>query len=138
MFRSNKVIVPHSKRMEIMILLHSAHAGTKKIKARARTVMFWPNLSSDIEQFCKACKVCQKYKPRNVNMPLLSHVPALPWQVVEMDLFYCGGRQFTLMVDFYSFFFDVREMRTKQRACSRRGAQKFCFPRPWIAIETVH
>nr|XP_054919017.1 uncharacterized protein LOC129380234 [Dermacentor andersoni] len=64
-FRSNKVIIPKSKRAEIMQLLHAAHAGADKMKARASSVMFWPNMSADIQQFCKTCKVCQMHQPRN-------------------------------------------------------------------------
>lgn len=112
-FRSNKVIVPQSKISEMMSLLHAAHVGADKMKARARNVMFWPNISSNIEQFCRACKVCQAHQPRNPKMPLLSHdVPSLPWEVVGMDLFFFEGHEFALVVDFYSFFFEIREFRT--------------------------
>nr|XP_050052015.1 uncharacterized protein K02A2.6-like [Dermacentor andersoni] len=46
-------------------------------------------------------------------MPLLSHdVPSLPWEVVGMDLFSFEGHEFALIVDFYSFFFEIREFRT--------------------------
>ncbi|XP_054918602.1 uncharacterized protein [Dermacentor andersoni] len=126
-FRSNKVIIPKSKRAEIMQLLHAAHAGADKMKARASSVMFWPNMSADINQFCKTCKVCQMHQPRNQKMPLLSHdVPTLPWESVGVDLFHYGGREFAVMVDFYSFFFEVRELRhTTSNALKTWCAQVF-------------
>ncbi|XP_049513828.1 uncharacterized protein K02A2.6-like [Dermacentor silvarum] len=112
LFRSNKVIIPSSIKAEILALLHVAHPGADKMKARARSVMFWPCMASDIEQFCRNCKVCQKHQPRNAKMPLLSHeVPNLPWEAVGMDLFFYGGRQFAIIVDFYSFFFEIKEFR---------------------------
>ncbi|XP_049275262.1 uncharacterized protein K02A2.6-like [Rhipicephalus sanguineus] len=112
LFRSNKVIIPSSMKAEILALLHVAHPGADKMKARARSVIFWPCLASDIEQFCRNCKMCQKHQPRNAKMPLLSHeIPNLPWEAVGMDLFFYGGRQFAIIVDFYSFFFEIKEFR---------------------------
>lgn len=126
-FRSNKVIIPKSKRAEVMQLLHAAHTGTDKMKARASSVMFWPNMSADIKQFCRNCKVCQTHQARNQKMPLLSHdVPNLPWETVGVDLFHYGGREFAVMVDFYSFFFEIRELRhTTANALKTWCAQVF-------------
>nr|XP_050051358.2 uncharacterized protein K02A2.6-like [Dermacentor andersoni] len=60
-------------------------------------------------------------------MPLLSHdVPTLSWESVGVDLFHYGGREFAVMVDFYSFFFEVRELRhTTSNALKTWCAQVF-------------
>lgn len=111
-FRSNKVTVPSAKRAEILRLLHLAHSGAEKMKIRARSVMFWPSMSSDIDQVAASCKVCQAHQKQNTKMPLLSHdVPSLPWEMVGMDLFHHGGKEFALIVDFYSFYFEIKEFR---------------------------
>lgn len=69
--RSNKIIVPKAKRNEVLKLLHAAHCGE---------VIYWPNITSDITSLACSCTLCQKYKPRNVKLPMLSHdVPTLPW-----------------------------------------------------------
>nr|XP_037272770.1 uncharacterized protein K02A2.6-like [Rhipicephalus microplus] len=45
-------------------------------------------------------------------MPLHSHnIPKLPWESVGMDLFFYEGREFAIIVDFYSFIFEIRELR---------------------------
>lgn len=111
--RSNKLVIPTAIRQKIINLLHAAHAGKEKMKRRARDILFWPGINADIEGKYDNCSICQKYKPRNVKMPLLSHaVPALPWQYVSVDFFTHQGRDFIIMVDFYSFYFEVEEMKT--------------------------
>ncbi|XP_077554016.1 uncharacterized protein LOC144168896 isoform X2 [Haemaphysalis longicornis] len=111
-FRSNKVTVPSAKRAEILRLLHLAHSGAEKMKIRARSVMFWPSMSSDIDQVAASCKVCQAHQKQNTKMPLLPHdVPTLPWEIVGMDLFHHGGKEFAIIVDFYSFYFEIQEFQ---------------------------
>lgn len=45
-------------------------------------------------------------------MPLLSHeVPNLPWEAVGMNLFSYEGKQFAIIIDVYSFFFEIKEFR---------------------------
>ncbi|XP_075750004.1 uncharacterized protein LOC142814703 isoform X1 [Rhipicephalus microplus] len=111
-FRSNKVTVPSAKSAEILRLLHLAHSGAEKMKIQARSVMFWPSMSSDIDQVAASCKVCQAHQKQNTKMPLLSHdVPSLPWEMVGMDLFHHGGKEFALIVDFYSFYFEIKDFR---------------------------
>lgn len=112
LLRSNKLIIPPAKRREVLHLLHAAHGGQEKMKARARQVMFWPSMNSDIAALANSCHVCQKYKNRNAKLPMLSHpVPSLPWQSVGMDLFHYGGSEYLIIVDFYSFFFEIRQLR---------------------------
>lgn len=83
------------------------------MKARARTALYWPNINKDIEEAARRCPVCQKHRPRNARMPLMSHeIPSLPWQVVGADFLYNNGKEYLVVVDFYSFFFEIREVQS--------------------------
>lgn len=43
---------------------------------------------------------------------MLSHdVPTLPWQMIGVDLFHHDGHEFLIVVDYYSFFFQTKELR---------------------------
>lgn len=112
LLRSNKLVIPPTKRQEVLRLLHAAHGGEEKMKARAKEVMYWPGMSTDIASLAKTCLLCQRYKSRNARLPMLSHdIPTLPWQVIGVDLFYHEGEEYLVMVDFYSFFFEIKQMR---------------------------
>ncbi|GBO41607.1 Transposon Ty3-G Gag-Pol polyprotein [Araneus ventricosus] len=44
-FLNSRVVVPVSLRKSMLLLLHEAHCGVEKSKARARQVIFWPNIN---------------------------------------------------------------------------------------------
>lgn len=56
----NKVVIPLSMRREMLRRIHDDHMGINKCKARARHLVFWPGLYSDIENVIAGCAVCQK------------------------------------------------------------------------------
>ncbi|XP_037516338.1 uncharacterized protein K02A2.6-like [Rhipicephalus sanguineus] len=127
LLRSNKLVIPPTKRQEVLRLLHAAHGGEEKMKARAKAVMYWPGMSADIAALAKACQLCQRYKSRNAKLPMLSpDIPTLPWQVVGIDLFYHEGHEYLVVVDFYSFFFEIKQMhRTTAEAVTNVCMQIF-------------
>lgn len=45
------------------------------------------------------------------NLSMLSlQLPTLPWQVVGVDLFHHEQNEYLIVVDSYSFFFEVRQL----------------------------
>nr|XP_037288928.1 uncharacterized protein LOC119181789 [Rhipicephalus microplus] len=112
-FRSNRLIIPAKMRSEVLACLHAAHGGAEKMKARARAVLFWPSINSDLEEVARRCETCQKHKPRNLRLPLMNHeIPSLPWEVVGADICYHNATEYLVVVDFYSFFFEIRPVKT--------------------------
>nr|XP_037290834.1 uncharacterized protein LOC119186244 isoform X1 [Rhipicephalus microplus] len=112
-FRSNRLIIPAKMRSEVLACLHAAHGGAEKMKARARAVLFWPSINSDLEEVARRCETCQKHKPRNRRLPLMNHeIPSLPWEVVGADICYHNATEYLVVVDFYSFFFEIRPVKT--------------------------
>lgn len=106
--RSNRLVIPPKMRGDILSCLHAAHVGGEKMKARARLCLFWPSMNSDIEETARRCQLCERHKPKNARMPLHSHdMPSLPWEVIGADLCYHNGNEYLVVVDFYSFFFEI-------------------------------
>ena len=72
--------------------LHEGHAGMEKSKSRAAEVMFWPNMSKDIESHVSNCPICATYARSKQREPLLPHdVPSRPWSKLGADLFDYAG-----------------------------------------------
>ena len=57
-FRDIRMIVPNSLRLEMKKLLHTGHLGIVKIKNRAREIIYWPGINSDIENIVNSCEAC--------------------------------------------------------------------------------
>ena len=61
-FVGERVLNPATLRQQMLCLIHENHMGTKKCKARARTVMYWLGMSKDIEHEVFKCSVCMKHQ----------------------------------------------------------------------------
>uniref|UniRef100_A0A5S6QL73 RNA-directed DNA polymerase n=1 Tax=Trichuris muris TaxID=70415 RepID=A0A5S6QL73_TRIMR len=55
----SRVIVPEKARSRVLKLLHEAHPGVVRMKALARSYVWWPQLDRDIEDIVKRCNLCQ-------------------------------------------------------------------------------
>jgi len=49
LFKGEKIIIPKAMQPEMLKLIHSSHLGIEKCKRRARDILYWPGMSSQIE-----------------------------------------------------------------------------------------
>ena len=57
-----------------MTELHENHPGIVRMKALARSYIWWPNIDNDIEMTVKSCNSCQ------MNQAMPSKAPIHPWE----------------------------------------------------------
>ncbi|GBL65032.1 Transposon Ty3-I Gag-Pol polyprotein, partial [Araneus ventricosus] len=87
LFMNEKLIVPYSLRRDMLQLIHEAHFGIEKCKRRAREIMYWPGMNSDIENEVSQCGICEKFKKANSKEPLKPHtVPFRPFEKIGVDI----------------------------------------------------
>lgn len=92
--------------------IHAGHMGVTKCTKRARDILFWPKMSSDIEEMVLMCNTCLEKRNANPKEPIMPHeVPERPWQVVATDLFSWDGQDFVTVADYYSRYFEVNPFR---------------------------
>ncbi|XP_050517143.1 uncharacterized protein K02A2.6-like [Diabrotica virgifera virgifera] len=109
-----KVIVPKSLRREMLDIIHTGHYGINKSKNRARSVLYWPGMSNDIVKVVQSCSICEKFNISNSKEPLIPHqVPDLPFNKVGVDLFQFGNKDYLVLVDYYSRWLEIKELRNK-------------------------
>ena len=78
-FRGQKLLIPLSLRQELIKAVHVGHMGVDKCLQRARDIMFWPKMSSDITDYVLKCDICLKHRNSNTKEPLKSHpIPDRP------------------------------------------------------------
>ena len=99
-----RVVVPPPGRAPILKLLHEGHPGISRMKALARSVVWWPGLDAELEVEVKSCTACQD--TRNTPSKSLLHPwewPSKPWARLHVDFF--GpflGKTFFVIVDSHS------------------------------------
>ena len=106
-----RVIIPTSLRHKLLEELHQGHVGISRMKALARSYIWWPELDKDIEDLAASCDQCK----RVALMPELAphhpwQYPSAPWDRVHVDFGEWNKKQFLVMVDAYSKWPEVRAM----------------------------
>ncbi|XP_048747335.2 uncharacterized protein K02A2.6-like [Ostrea edulis] len=111
--KGRRLIIPSKLRSDILNQLHYGHMGAEKCKRRAREVVFWVGINSDIDKKVAECRVCNKYQRRQPKQPLKPHpVPLRPWQKLGLDLFELNRKSFLTVVDYFSKFFEICELQS--------------------------
>ena len=115
--KGTKVVIPKALRPKMLKKIHEGHMGVVKSKQRAKDVLYWPNITSDIENMTKSCPSCVKFSSKHTNEPLRPHeLPLRPFQKIGTDLFSYHGQNYLLVQDYYSNFPEVvtlKDMSTK-------------------------
>lgn len=113
-FINDRLLVPMSLRVPMLELVHEGHWGEDKTKNRARQVLFWPRMTSEIEQYVKQCKTCEKFRKRNAKEPLMPHpIPDRPWETLAADIMEYKGVDFLVIKDYYSKWVELIQISRK-------------------------
>ena len=54
-----RVVVPIVGQQKVLDLLHESHPGVVRMKAIARSTVWWPGVDKDIEENVRTCQQCQ-------------------------------------------------------------------------------
>lgn len=107
-----RVIVPKRLRQQVLEELHRGHPGVVRMKALARSYVWWPGLDQDVENLVRECVPCQANKNSPPKAPLHPWAwPPLPWQRIHVD--FAGpvrGRMLLIITDAHSKWPEVYTM----------------------------
>ena len=101
LYKNHRLIVPHSKRLETLKVLHLGHYAIDKMQLRALETVHGPGIKKDIVKQYQSCKTCIKHSKSQRHELLQSHsTPELPWYTVATDLFEIKNSKYLLQVDY--------------------------------------
>ena len=112
---ADHVVVPSKLRKAVLKQLHSGHPGINRMKAIARSVMYWPNLDwhqKDSQELSLA------WKHRKIYLGLCRLTltyPQQPWSRIHMD--FAGsvnGQSFLVVVDAHSKWPEIFPMKNSE------------------------
>lgn len=135
LMKGERLVIPAPLRVDVLQRLHVGHQGISKCRARARESVWWPGISAQIGQIVERCELCQKHRTQNCEPLLPTPVPDRPWQKVGMDLFEWSNKHYLLIIDFFSRYIEIAELRYTSAEVTVR-AIKEAFARHGTA-ETV-
>ena len=98
-----RVIVPQKLQELLLVELHPNHIGMSRMKALARSYVWWPQLNSDIEETCHKCNKCLLSSDNPSAAPLHPwFVPKQPWERVHIDHATWGKHLLLVATDVFS------------------------------------
>lgn len=101
---AERVVVPRSLQRQVLRQLHTGHPGIVRMKALARSYVYWPGLDSDVETIVKQCSNCAESARLPVKTTLAPWPEAVrPWARIHID--YAGpfqGHYYLVIVDAFS------------------------------------
>ena len=105
----NRVVIPRELRPAILKELHQCHPGISRMKALARSYVWWPGMDQDIVLAVNKCQPCQE------NQSNVHRAPIHPWEWtnkpwVRLHIDHAGpylNKYFLIVVDSYSKWLDV-------------------------------
>ena len=110
LLKGDRILIPTCMRLEMLDLLHDGHFGIQKTRDRAIRSVYWPGISSQIEEMVKNCRICAKHKPDRAEPLKPTPLPDRPWQKVGADLFQIRGCNYLVVVDYYSRYIEMAKL----------------------------
>ena len=75
--------------------------------------MYWPGMTEDVKRVCSQCTVCEMDSPALPKEKHLAHyIPQKPWEKVGIDLFRFKGKDFLLIVDYLTDYFEISALKS--------------------------
>ncbi|XP_051983106.1 uncharacterized protein K02A2.6-like [Xyrauchen texanus] len=109
-----RVVIPPKLRSRVLAELHTGHPGIVRMKAVARSYVWWPGIDAQIEQLSKTCHSCQTTQKAPGPSPLHPWKwLESPWQRIHVD--FAGpfeGHMYLVVVDAYSKWPEVCVMES--------------------------
>lgn len=109
-----RVVVPTMLRAKVLEELHEVHPGVVRMKALARSYVWWPGIDQDVESTVKHCQTCQTSQSRPAAA--VAHpweFPTRPWERLHMD--HAGpmnGNTYLIVVDSYSKWPEIERVKS--------------------------
>ena len=72
-YKGHRVVIPKEMRAEILGRIHSSHVGAESCLRKARDIVYWPHMNTDIKEEVRKCVVCNEFADNQQRDPLMSH-----------------------------------------------------------------
>ena len=109
--KGNRCVIPKNMRQKILKRLHTAHSGVESCLKLAREYVFWPGITAQVKEHVRRCQTCAMTGP---SLPketwAAEDAPTRPWQIVGVDLFEFETRQYLIVTDYFSSFWEIDNM----------------------------
>ena len=109
---NDRIVIPEALQEAILEKIHEGHQGVEKCHARLRATVWWPHASKQVTTMIEQCPECAKSAKKRREPLINTPLPLYPWQSVGTDLFELQGKSYVIVVDYFSRYPEVLELRS--------------------------
>jgi hypothetical protein len=129
-----RVVIPTELRESILEELHADHIGVVRMKALARSFVWWPTIDRAIESRVKHCNDCQLKQRIPTESPLHPWPIANDvWERIHIDFAEKDGKTYLLGIDSFSRWPEIclvsNSTATKTIECMRHWFASYGLPK---------
>ncbi|XP_037929719.1 uncharacterized protein K02A2.6-like [Teleopsis dalmanni] len=110
-FYGERIVIPESLRPKTLELLHSGHIGIVRMKAVARTYVWWPGIDAAIEEFVGSCEACCMNQKPSKQIFTNWEVTSAPFERIHADFCKFQNLNILVIVDTYSKWLEAKILR---------------------------
>ena len=109
--------------------IKASRIGVEGCLRKATDVLFWPGMSAEIKDCVSKCDTCNTYQANQEKEPLIPHdPPKRPWSHVATDLFSFDNKDWFIVVDYWSDYFELKTpMQVQLSSHSRISLHAMAF-----------
>ena len=96
--------------------IHEGHQGKERCLLWARNTVFWPKMTSDVQELIERCIICQEHGKSQPIIGTTQELPPFPWKSLATDIFYWKRMDFLIVTDVFSKYFLVRKLANSMSA----------------------
>jgi transposase InsO family protein len=125
LLRGHRLVVPEALHKQMLDRIHDGHQGIVKCSRRARESVWWPGINQQIKQLVEKCATCIKHQKIHHQPLKPTELPDGPWMEVGSDVFEFKGKAYVLIVDYYSRWvevFEIKELTAKTVVAKMKNA----------------
>lgn len=113
----SRIVIPNCLRTDTLERIHKGHLGLPKCRQRMLRSVWWPSCAKDLESYVERCVPCIKERTpkREPMMPTTN--PERPWHTIGADLCYCKGKNYLIVVDYFSKYPEVAFLENQTSKC---------------------
>ena len=144
-----QIVVPRNRINQILEEAHDSpvggHFGVNKTLEKIRKRFYWATCKSDVENWCRTCKICvaKKGPPNQGKSPLQIYNVGAPFERIQMDILgplpltFSGNRFLLVIVDCFSKWPEVIPLKNKRASSVARAFVEQVVSRHGVPLE-VH
>ena len=117
---NDRIVIPNTVQSQILGVIHHGHQGITKCNKLRK--LFGVLVLEAIESLVGRCEECKIKKAAQRREPLISsQLPVQPWDCIGADLMDFKGKTFHVVMDYYSRYLEVVDLKLKLKLFSHDG-----------------